>query len=183
VVIDVLFLNTVLIFMLLISLYTDIVERKIYNWTTIPAAVLGVILNFLADGAPGLKTSLMGLLTGLAVFLLPFLLGGMGAGDVKLMGAIGALKGPFFVFQVALYSAVAGGIIALAVLVYQRELGAALKRIRTAFILLFSGSFCCRGLQNQLEVTDAGRSSFPYALAIASGILTAFAVGGGPWLP
>jgi len=100
VVIDVLFLNTVLIFMLLISLYTDIVERKIYNWTTIPAAVLGVILNFLADGAPGLKTSLMGLLTGLAVFLLPFLLGGMGAGDVKLMGAIGALKGPFFVFQV-----------------------------------------------------------------------------------
>ncbi len=68
-------------------------SRRIPNWLTLPGLLLGLALNTLAWGAPGIKSALAG--AGLSlVVLLPFvLLRGLGAGDWKLMGALGALLG------------------------------------------------------------------------------------------
>ncbi len=87
----------------LIAAWTDWRTRRIPNWLTVPALALGIGANALTAGWPGAKASLEG--AGLAlVILLPFvLMRGLGAGDWKLMGALGALLGPYL-FLVALFT-------------------------------------------------------------------------------
>jgi prepilin peptidase CpaA len=86
----------VLLIVILICLVTDLRERRIYNKIVFPAVAAGIILNTAQFGLPGLRTSITGLLIGVMLFIVPFALGGLGAGDVKLLGAVGALKGPPF---------------------------------------------------------------------------------------
>src|SRR5262245_3967541 len=104
---------------------SDLRSRRIPNALTFPAALCGVAAAALVDGMSGATTSATGWLVGIAIFFPFFALGGLGAGDVKLLGAIGAWLGPSIVIRVALYSAVAGGVFAIAL---------ALKRgyVRTA---------------------------------------------------
>lgn len=98
---------------LIISLITDIRNRKILNIVTFPAMVIGLIYYTLTLGLDGFLFSSGGLLVGFFILLIPFLLGGMGAGDVKLMAAIGALTGVTFVIHSFFYTALFGGIIAV----------------------------------------------------------------------
>ncbi len=76
-----------------ISGFFDVKERKIPNKITFTGIMVGVVINLITGGWTGLLLSIGGMLAGLAIFFLPFVMGGMGAGDVKLMGAIGALMG------------------------------------------------------------------------------------------
>ena len=62
--------------------------------------------------------SLFGLVLGTALFIIPYLMGGMGAGDIKLMGAVGAITGPKGVLLTALFSSIIGGVYALIVLLF-----------------------------------------------------------------
>ena len=83
-----------------IGLYTDIKERKIYNKTTITGIALGIIFNSLLFATPhlesGLLFSIQGIALGLILFFVPFSLGGLGGGDLKLLAMIGAFQGwPF----------------------------------------------------------------------------------------
>ena len=70
----------------------------------------------------GLLQGVLGLFAGIGYFFLPFAMGGMGAGDVKLMGAIGALMGWKFSVMTALYSAIVGGIMVLIYLTLYRQI-------------------------------------------------------------
>jgi len=114
--------DLVLFIALAICLYTDLKEQKISNRVVFPAAAAGMIFHAAQGGLSGLKFSATGLGLGLLLFFLPFALGGLGAGDVKLLGAVGALKGPLFVFHAALGTACAGGLIALGILLWRRQL-------------------------------------------------------------
>ena len=98
----------------------DLARRKIPNWLTFGLMGLGLVMGFIAGGLEGLADSLQGLLLGGALLFIPFLLGGMGAGDVKLLAAIGALKGSSFVLRAFLYGALAGGALALGALLVGR---------------------------------------------------------------
>jgi prepilin peptidase CpaA len=154
---------------LIICLITDLQERKIYNKVLFPTLVLGVAYNLYAGGWLGLQQSILGLLTGLGILLIPFALGGMGAGDVKLLAVIGALKGPLFVFYTAIFMALAGGILALAVLVYQGKLWSLLKILaRGTWLFLIS-----RGKVRVFEF-DQQISFIPYGLAITAGAIGAY---------
>jgi prepilin peptidase CpaA len=83
-----------LIMVLILALITDIRSHKIPNWLTYPTIFLAILLYFDVDGFRGLLFSTEGFGLGL-VLLMPFhMLGLMGAGDVKLMGAVGAVLGP-----------------------------------------------------------------------------------------
>lgn len=110
--------NTLIILMpiVVIAAATDIFRAKIPNWLTFPAIIMGIIYNTYNDGIYGCLFSLSGVLLGMA-FLLPFYIrGATGAGDVKLMGSVGAFLGPAGVFYAFLFSSIAGGIYAFILL-------------------------------------------------------------------
>ena len=107
--------------MLTVCLVTDLRSRKIYNLVIFPVLIFGICYNVVTGGGSGLLQSLWGTLAGLGILIIPFALGGMGAGDVKLLAVIGAVKGPMFIGYTAIGMGLAGGVIALAIILYQRN--------------------------------------------------------------
>ena len=109
----------------------DLVRRRIANW--IPAAALagGFGWQIGQSGWMGALSALLGAVVGFAVFLIFYLMGGMGGGDVKLMAGFGALLGAGRLLEAALWTAGVGGILALSVVGVQvraRPLGGSGKR-------------------------------------------------------
>lgn len=151
---------------LAISFFTDIKSRRILNAVTLPAIMIGLIFHTVANGWDGLLFSFLGLLTGFVLLLIPYALNGMAAGDVKLMMAIGALKGSAFVFGSFLYIAVIGGILALIILITKKELKSTLSRIFASAQLKTLDSL------NKHEYHHA----FPYGVAIVLGTMSYFGV-------
>lgn len=166
--------DVILLLILIICLWTDLRERRIYNKVVIPAAAAGIIIQTAQHGLPGLKSGLAGCGLGLLLFLLPFALGGLGAGDVKLLGAVGALKGSLFVIYTALGTALAGGVIAFFILLRHRRLGATVKRLVFSLgFFLGGGSTGRKGALLLLERTPYS-SLFPYGAAIFLGSIFAY---------
>jgi prepilin peptidase CpaA len=100
---------------------TDIRTRRIPNALTFPAITLGLIVNGIVSGADGVLRALAGFGLGVALFIIPVAFMGRGAGDLKLLAALGALGGPAFVFWCALFTSIAGGIFAVAALIARRR--------------------------------------------------------------
>src|SRR5919106_436257 len=98
--------DTVLIAGLLYAVFTDLRVRKISNKLTYPIMLFGLLANWGIGGWGGRPHASLGWLAGLGIMLIPFVLGAMGASDVKLMAAIGAVKGPEFVLTATLYACV-----------------------------------------------------------------------------
>ena len=106
----------VLILVVLAAAVYDVRYRRIPNWVSVSGAAIGLVLNsFLYRGLPGFLFSLKGLALGFGVYFLLFAIHAMGAGDVKLMGAVGALVGWENWFAIFLVTALLGGILALIV--------------------------------------------------------------------
>lgn len=105
--------DTVAVGVALVACVWDLHSRRIPNLLTLGAALVALIVSTSTIGWPGLGSSMGGWLLGTALWLPLYALGGMGAGDVKLLAAIGAWLGPADVFHVALYAGIAGGILAI----------------------------------------------------------------------
>lgn len=131
----VLLLNIVLFALLAICAYTDATQSKIFNKITFPAMALGFVLNFVFGGTTGLRWSLLGWAVGMGIQWVPFMLGFAKAGDVKLLAAVGALKGWAFCTFGFLYGAVAFAILILPWLAQRGELGAVGANIKNYFHL------------------------------------------------
>jgi prepilin peptidase CpaA len=112
-----------------IAVVSDMATRRIPNPLTFGAALVAVAAHGYAAGWTGVGLSLAGWLLGVAFFFPVFALGGMGAGDLKLLGALGAWLGPAAVVWVALYSGVAGGVMAVFVAALSGYLTKALTNI------------------------------------------------------
>ena len=149
----------------------DVRTRRIPNRLTFPAAALGVMTATVVHGSAGVISSAAGLLVGLALFFPMFALRGLGAGDVKLMGALGAWVGASVVLGVAFYTALAGGVLAIVVIVRHRYGGQAVRNLW----LLFTHwrVFGLRPLDAVTLETSKG-PKLPYALPIAVGLALAF---------
>jgi Flp pilus assembly protein protease CpaA len=98
----------------------DVKSRRIPNRLTVTSAVGGLAVHTAFEGWTGAQWAVLGLLSGLGALMVPFLLGWVGAGDVKLLAAIGALQGPTLVLTAALYGAAAGGLFSVTVLLVSR---------------------------------------------------------------
>lgn len=120
--------NYILVMLVVLSIIFDLTRKKIPNFITFPVILWGLLTYIIFGGFEGLKFSMIGFLVGLGIFLIPFILGGMGGGDVKMMAAIGALKGWKFVLYTAVYAGLIGGILVIIYLIYKKQLGATLKR-------------------------------------------------------
>lgn len=153
----------------LVAAAVDIRSRRIPNALT--ATMAGVGIGLAAAGVSGvsLGASLAGFALGLVLMLPGHAIGATGAGDVKLMAAIGAIVGPALVVSSFLFTAVAGGVLAITVALRRQRLGATLagtKRLITA------------PSDAREAIKASGRSNrFAYGPAIAIGSLLA-AVGG-----
>lgn len=177
-------LNGVILYSLLIlSAYFDITKKKIPNFITFPVILWGLLTYTIFDGFEGLKFSGLGFLVGLGVFIIPFILGGMGGGDVKLMAAIGALKGWRFVFYTTIFTGLAGGLIVILILIKERKLWIILKRVIAIilkpifFILTLTfKSDLLKGVNDWLLETqvDWEKRYIPYGVAIGIGAIAAY---------
>jgi prepilin peptidase CpaA len=154
--------------LLLISVYTDIRYRKIYNGVTTTFAVLGLGLNIYLRGWWGVVFSVEGVLLGLALFFLSAFLGRiLGAGDCKLFAAVGALQGPNMLAWCILYALIAGGVLAIIVALYRGVLKPALSRVGKSLYMR-----AAHGVP--MDIATAGeKMRLPYALAIAIGTIVA----------
>lgn len=126
-------INSILVVLLVLSSYEDARNKKIPNKYTIPALLAGFLLMTLDNGFEGLRNSFSGFALGFLIFFLPFIFGVMGAGDVKLMAAIGALKGFTFTAYSLLASSIAGAIMVIIYATYKRQM---LKTILNMFGLI-----------------------------------------------
>ncbi|MGG2025714.1 A24 family peptidase [Gottfriedia sp. S16(2024)] len=165
-------IKTVLAIVLLISLITDIRNRKILNIVTLPAIFFGFIYYTITLGFDGLIFSSKGFLAGLGFLIIPYLLGGMGAGDVKLMAAIGALMGTIFTFYAFIYTAVIGGIIGIILIIKRRGAWNSIKSL--FYTLAFQNSNLGFKLTNQDNQT---KILFPYGVPIVLGTICATVLG------
>jgi prepilin peptidase CpaA len=153
----------------LIATVIDIRVRRIPNALTATMAGLGIGLA--ASGASGISlgASIAGMLIGLALMLPGHVLGATGAGDVKFMAAVGAIVGPALVVSAFLFTAVAGGVLAVAVALRRRRLGATLAG---------TGRLIAAPTDAKKEIQAAtGSSRFAYGPAIAIGSVLAALIG------
>lgn len=93
-----------------IAVVEDIRRLKIPNWVTFPTMLLALGAHTFIGGLDGFISSAGGLATGIALFIIPYLMGGMGAGDAKLMGAAGAIFGPKGILITAILVILFGGV-------------------------------------------------------------------------
>ena len=149
---------------------TDLRSRRIPNMLTFGAAGAGLVFAAVTGGWTGFGNATLGWLIGALAFIVPFALGGLGGGDVKLLAAIGAWLGPSGAFWVALYAGVAGGVMALGVSLATGYLRRALSNV--SLLLMHWRVWGLRPLSEvSLEGSDGPRLA--YALPILAGLVTA----------
>lgn len=153
----------------LLATIIDIRSRRIPNALT--ASMTGVGLGLALSGLSGVSpaASLAGLIVGLMLMMPGYMMGATGAGDVKLMAAVGAILGIQLVVTAFLFTAIAGGVLAVAV---------ALRRRRLAATLAGTGRMISAPTDLRREVREASPvSRFAYGPAIAIGSVMAAIVG------
>ena len=114
---------------LVVAAVTDVRDGRIPNWLTFSLAAFGMGVLSWEHGWDGFLSSLGGLGMGLACLMFFYIKGGMGAGDVKLLGAIGAILGPGQVVIAFAFAAMLGGLYSLALLSNQGGLRHAWDRV------------------------------------------------------
>ena len=158
-----------LLCMLIIAVITDIRSHRIPNWLTFPAMIAGVGYNVISAGTAGLIFGVGGLLLGMGLLIIFYAMGGMGAGDVKLMGAVGSIIGPQMVIWATVYTALAGGIYAAGLLLFHPRL----KDRRMAFAQALKNFILFRNFNYNKPIQEQTVPKLCYAVAIASGAIMA----------
>jgi prepilin peptidase CpaA len=157
---------------------TDIFRFKVYNVLTFPMLFLGILVSTWLGGWGGLTSSLLGAGLGFGLLVVFFAVGGVGAGDVKLLTAVGAWIGPLLTYQVFVASALFGGLYAL-ILVFRRGgvLGLAVELIAARRTLLSPGSWRRPDSRIEAEVLrpDRRRRLVPFAAMTCLGFFATMA--------
>ncbi len=161
------FIDIILIILIAVCVFTDLKERRIYNIVLLPAVILALFYHIYTAGLTGGCFSLKGLLIGMGLLLIPYFMGGIGAGDVKFLGAIGSLKGSAFIFTTFLAGAIAGGIMAVFCLLKNKKLSFTIKKLFFPFLYRYGL------IIDQTENSEESNSTIPYGAAIAIGAAAA----------
>jgi prepilin peptidase CpaA len=168
--------QVVLLTLVLCAALFDARYRRIPNWLTASGVLIGVALNsFLSPGPAGFWFAVKGLLLGFGVYLGLHLLRAMGAGDVKLMAAVGSITGASDWFGIFLITAVVGGFLSIVVSIAKRRLGKTLFNV--GFILSEMRSLRPAYLKNEeLDVKSDKALRLPHGVVIAVGTLVFLAL-------
>jgi prepilin peptidase CpaA len=167
---------SVLGLLLVVAVYTDFRWGKIRNWTTLPAVVLGLALNGAFHGVGGLVLSAEGLGLAIAISLVLSVFGRVvGAGDMKLLMAVGALVGPKLLLWAVVYGVLTGGVAAVGVALFHGRLGRELR-------MLFSSLASRAAAVSPLDYKTSESTRLPYALPLAAGVIMSIVAQGGVML-
>jgi len=148
----------------------DIRYRRIPNWLVLAGIIVGLAWNVYSSGWSGLLRASEGLGLGFILYFPLYLIRARGAGDVKLLAAVGAVAGPLNCFWIFLLTAVLGGVIALILLLFR-------GRVRQTF---FNVAWIIRDIlhmqapwrsNDELDVTTDKGMRLPHAAMIAVGAL------------
>lgn len=149
---------------------SDLKTYKIRNSITYSFMAAGLIMNFLAEGFKGMALSLQGILLPVVCLIVLYMLRMIGAGDIKLFSAIGAIMGAGFTMYSIVYSFILGGVIALLLILARRN---GVWRFRYLLVYLKS----CFLLMKPIEYADFEdkhyESKFHFSIAAALGTTTA----------
>jgi prepilin peptidase CpaA len=141
-------------------------SRRIPNWLTVPALLLGLAVNAIAWGVAGAKAALLGAGLGLAL-LLPFvLLRGLGAGDWKLMGALGAFLGPGRLLVVLFGTILIAGLMAVVEMVRRRRVKQTLANL--AVLIHAFVTFRLRPQRGTINLDNPDLMTLPFGVAAAA---------------
>ncbi len=159
----------VLAVVLVAGSYTDLRYEKIYNWITLPAVLVGLAGHAVVGGLAGqgqLQLGLSGSAAGLAVGFLPlmvaWLAGGIGGGDAKLMGAVGALTGWQFTLAAMMYGFAVAAVMAVAVMIARRVTRDTLRRMWRSLVLIVKA-------RQAMDPATPQSPKIPFGLALCIG--------------
>jgi prepilin peptidase CpaA len=144
---------------------SDLKSQRIPNKITFPAMLIGCLFQVWLKGFPGLVFSLQGIGLGIALFIIPYMIGKMGAGDAKLIGAVGAFLGPKGIFIAFIYIGIAGGIYSLLLIAWHRQKFRGFFMEQYVSALVFLGTKKLNWSSSQAE----GRPRLCYGVAIGVG--------------
>ena len=147
---------------------TDVATRRIPNKLTYFAMLVALAGRFAMQGWRGLGSGIAGGLIGGGAFLIFFLVHAMGAGDVKLITAVGCFVGPATTIEIVFASAIAGGILAIIVALRQGRLRAVLVNVLD---LLRFHAIAGAEVHPSLNLSNPQAARLPYGVAIAAGVL------------
>jgi len=167
----------VLSVLLVVAVATDLKSHRIPNLLLLPALGLALMLHTVNGGMVGLVTAVGGLALGLAMLLPLYAVGGMAAGDVKLLGVVGSFLGPWGALVAGLATMMAGAVLGIAIILWQR-----CWPLLENHAALFSGAHHSSTRTPPVSRTDQTRSArsarpeitnIPYAPAVAAGTIAA----------
>ncbi|APO84079.1 A24 family peptidase [Pseudomonas putida] len=157
-----LFAIVVLLGLLGIAVVGDLRHHRIPNVLILVGLGLGLAGQVYSAALAGLGYGVLSMLIGFAIFLPMYALGGMAAGDVKLMAMVGAFLTPYDVLSAALFSLIAGGMFGILIVLIRGQLQQMLQRY---WLMLRAGAYLA-------PASDAvAAKPFPYSVAILSGTL------------
>jgi prepilin peptidase CpaA len=164
--------EVVLIALVLCAAIYDVRYRRIPNWLTVAGVLVGLALNgFLDRGRPGMfLSSLLGLAIAFGLYFVLYALRAMGAGDVKLMAAVGAVVGWPNWFGIFIVTAILGGIMALILVVARGRVKKTFWNV--AFILSeLRGGRPAYLRREELDVKNPKALGLPHGAVIAVGTI------------
>jgi len=167
---------------LILSAAHDLKSHRIPNYLTLSAMLLGLTYNISLDGFYGLFFSLLGLLTGTGLLIVVYMAGGMGAGDVKLLGAVGSFLGAKGVFWSFLFTAIAGGVYSIIIIiVFRNSFRGVLHNLYYSGVhLIMTRKLLDFGT---IETDDRPRLCYGLAIAVGTGTYLVMKINGVVYFP
>jgi prepilin peptidase CpaA len=144
----------------------DVRSRRIPNFVTVPAIAFGLLFHFILGSWEQLASAAAGGLICGAIFLVFYLAGGMGAGDVKLMAAVGCIAGLSLVGYLLILTSLAGGVMAICLVLYRRRLK---ETILNMWALVVHHRTMGLTPHPEFNIRNERTLRLPYGLAIAAG--------------
>jgi prepilin peptidase CpaA len=157
-----------------IAAITDVWKFKVHNLLTFPLLASGLIYQSLAPGGSGFGLSILGAIFGFAVLLVPYVMGGVGAGDVKFMAGVGAWLGMTDAINVFVIAALAGGVYGVVLMFLNNKPSEALINLQILWFRLTAFGLHLGAedrVENEVKRSDRRRRLIPFAAMVAVGVL------------
>lgn len=164
---------------ILLASWIDYAQRKVPNWLNGSLILVGFAVQGYFHGVSGLSDGLLGLLVGFGVLIVPWLMHGMGAGDVKLMAAIGVWFGPYMTLVAFAVGAIIGGAAAVVMILTTGRLQHALGNLNIIWIKMQSRDTLFGEFGSAKSFGDSSQL-LPYGVPLTAGsllVLTGYLAG------